>query len=524
MGETKGDEENPDAVNEYLRRFNKRKQTQQEKTSTNYGLNILLGVLFSFTLAVVTLAYFSEMKYLKRTEPHAALDLHEFDEKVTTGAKTNAPTVATSDVNTLIIAPSPATRSLAGVQQFNSEFEVDGCSDNTRKEHWVAHCKALYDGKVYRRGEDGPLVALMESVKPGTHAASLLELSDGTLLYAWFSGKEGLAGVVIVVSRLAPGSDQWTHPQVISAHNGRSNQNPVLFRDPATQTIWLLHTSQEGGKGQGTAFVASLSSADGGLTWTPPEKMTGFRDSGPFVKGKLLLAENGDWLVPMYYTPDGFGAFSTHYSAMLRTSNHGTTWHQSLMSTKGQFLAQPTVVRLNKSHHLLAFFRDRKGQWIFTSLSTDEGATWPLTHTKTRLPNNNSGIQAAVLANGNIVLVFNNLQGFKRFPLSVALSEDEGKTFAYVRDIEKGGATLDPVSPALEQNRYSYPSVIGTADGRIHIGYTYRRETMKYVVIDEAWIRRGGTVGVFKGDTAPIATDETSAPAGDASATGALER
>jgi hypothetical protein len=55
MGETKGDEENPDAVNEYLRRFNKRKQTQQEKTSTNYGLNILLGVLFSFTLAVLIL-------------------------------------------------------------------------------------------------------------------------------------------------------------------------------------------------------------------------------------------------------------------------------------------------------------------------------------------------------------------------------------------------------------------------------------------------------------------------------------
>jgi hypothetical protein len=81
------------------------------------------------------------MKYLKRTEPHAALDLHEFDEKVTTGVKTSAPTVATSDVDTLSIAPSPASRSLAGVQQFNSEFEVDGCSDNRQKEHWVAHCK-----------------------------------------------------------------------------------------------------------------------------------------------------------------------------------------------------------------------------------------------------------------------------------------------------------------------------------------------------------------------------------------------
>ena len=37
---------------------------------------------------------------------------------------------------------------------------------------------------------------------------------------------------------------QWSEPLVVSAHQGRSNQNPVLFRDPADNITWLFHTSQ----------------------------------------------------------------------------------------------------------------------------------------------------------------------------------------------------------------------------------------------------------------------------------------
>jgi hypothetical protein len=40
-----------------------------------------------------------------------------------------------------------------------------------------------------------------------------------------------------------------------------------------------------------------------------------------------------------------------------------------------------------------------------------------------------------MLASGKIVLVFNNLQGLQRFPLSIAISEDAGETWPYVRDL-----------------------------------------------------------------------------------------
>ena len=114
--------------------------------------------------------------------------------------------------------------------------------------------------------------------------------------------------------------------------------------------------------------------------------------------------------------------------------------------------------------------RSRQGK-IVEAWSTDGGATWgPLQ--ATALPNPNSGIDAVTLADGRAVLIYNHTPK-GRSPLNVALSDD-GKTW-------KAGPVLES-----EPGEYSYPAVIQTADGRVHVTYTWKRQKIKHVVLDPA--------------------------------------
>lgn len=126
---------------------------------------------------------------------------------------------------------------------------------------------------------------------------------------------------------------------------------------------------------------------------------------------------------------------------MIASHDRGRTWTlRGQMSKRGEYLAQATVVRMPNGD-LLSFFRsrDKKAPWIFSARSSDDGVTWS-TPARTRLPNNNCGIQATVLTSGALALAFNNQHNKKRrWPLSVGLSYDGGATWPYVRDVESGG-------------------------------------------------------------------------------------
>jgi len=137
---------------------------------------------------------------------------------------------------------------------------------------------------------------------------------------------------------------------------------------------------------------------------------------------------------------------------------------------------------------LVTWMRDRRSQFIYTVKSADDGWTWS-NPKRTRLPNNNSGIQALRLLSGTVAMVFNNHGGGPdRWPITVALSYDGGETWAHVRDLDR-----EPLALA-------YPALTQTPDGLIHIMYSYHRETIKYVAVTEEWIKAGTSRGIFKGD------------------------
>lgn len=368
---------------------------------------------------------------------------------------------------------------------------------------------AQFDGVFRPSGIKGLEEAYLERLFRSSHAANLLKLHNGDLLCFWFSGtREGDSNVAIVMSRLAKGSKQWTKTVEIDHQAGRSFQNPVAFQVPGGR-LWLLHTSQPAGQGQMNAEVLYLTSHDAGRTWTAPQPL--FTQAGSFLRHPPVLISRKVWLLPMYYTPSRTitnGAEADH-SAMKLTSDGGKTWKECEVP-QSNGLVQPSVLRLADGH-FLAFFRSRYADFIYRSTSTD-GCNWTAP-APTHLPNNNSSIQSAMLRDGSLVIAFNNSSAgvtrdkarvSVRKPLSIALSEDGGETWPWVRDIETGGPPGHEnvfQHPRWTPEEYSYPSVLQDAKGKITVAYTYSRQAIKVVRFDEAWIKQGHTEGKFKGDS-----------------------
>ena len=80
--------------------------------------------------------------------------------------------------------------------------------------------------------------------------------------------------------------------------------------------------------------------------------------------------------------------------------------------------------------------------------------------------------------------------GTPRSPMTLAVSEDEGKTWPYIRDLEIGdGYCMTNNSKEKLNREYSYPSIKQGSDGMLHITYTYFRQYIKYVRVSEEWVR-----------------------------------
>ena len=374
---------------------------------------------------------------------------------------------------------------------------------------------APVDGRLRASVTPGLREAYLVPIFPSAHAANLLQLKNGDLLCAWFSGTwEGNSDVAIVMSRLPAGSSAWTKPTVVDHHEGESYQNPVLFEAPDGM-IWLFHTTQGAGEGQANAKVLVAKSTDGGKSWHGPSVL--FDQPGAFVRHPLVVLPDATWMLPMYFTPtkgitDGSQA---HYSLVKLSRDQGRHWEDSRIPKSSGYV-QPSIVRL-KNGKYLAFFRSRYADNIFRSTS-DDGKTWTAPQ-RTQLPNNNASIQAATLADGNVVIAFNNVGSVvsdgkpktgPRKPLSVAMSRDGGETWPEIRDLETGelpaGAAPIPAESKLPgREEFSYASILQTRDGLIHVAYTYRRYTIKHVAFSEDWLSKGSTVGTAKGTASGMA-------------------
>lgn len=306
---------------------------------------------------------------------------------------------------------------------------------------------------------------------PMNHASSVLVLPDGEVLCAWYAGsREGARDVKIYLSRRDTEIGRWSAPRVIADTPNRSEGNPALYLDEQG-TLWLYFVTIHG-LNWAWAKIKVQSSSDAGRTWGPVTVLgPPFPKRGWMTRSHLLRLADGRLLLPLYD--------ERHWrSIFLVSDNNSESWRLSGEIGTRPGNLQPSVVQ-RPDGSLLALMRHHgKPGRIWKSVSADQGQTWSPAELL-ELPNPNAGIDLAQLPNGHLALVFNH-SAQRRTPLSVALSEDGGRTWPFIRDLETA------------PGEYSYPSLAVSADGALHLTYTWKRESVKYAVMNEEWIREGG--------------------------------
>jgi predicted neuraminidase len=300
---------------------------------------------------------------------------------------------------------------------------------------------------------------------PQIHASTIVETPTG-LVAAWFGGTaEKNPDVCIYVSRFIDG--RWT--QSVETANGVQADgtryptwNPVLFQ-PKDAPLMLFYKV---GPSPSIWWGEFKTSADGGKAWSAAQKLP----KGIFgpIKNKPVQLANGDILCPTSNeTETKPSAWAIYFE---RTLDLGKTWTRTELLHDGLKISaiQPSILQLGGGK-LQAIGRTRQGN-IFQINSDDAGKTWGGI-SLTDLPNPNSGTDAITLADGRHLLIYNHTAK-GRSPLNLAVSRD-GKTWEAALVLED--------EPKQE---FSYPAIIQTGDGLVHVTYTWKRQKVKHVVMD----------------------------------------
>lgn len=346
------------------------------------------------------------------------------------------------------------------------------------------------------------------------HASFLCERPDGTLLCAWFGGTmEGKSDISVYMSRLGP--EGWDTPVRMSDDAARSEQNPVLFVDPDNR-LWLFYTAQLGGR-QDEAEIRFRLSTDMGANWSKPKPL--FPELGRFVRQPPIVTDDGRWLLPVFRClkqGDLPWTGEADDAAIMVSTDQGLSWREQVLpGSLG--CVHMNILKLTGSR-MVAFFRSRWADHVYRCISEDAGHTWT-TPEPAGLPNNNSSVQATQLHDGRVALVYNHANrenaegrrvslydeieedtipqadmtpgrafwGAPRAPLSLALSSDGGMTWNKRIDLASSdGFCLSNNSEEQVNRELSYPAILQTRDGTVHVTYTHFRQTIRHMPVPAA--------------------------------------
>jgi predicted neuraminidase len=349
-----------------------------------------------------------------------------------------------------------------------------------------------------------------------THGSSIIQLPNGDLLAAWFqgSGERTADDVHIMGARQKKGTTAWTTPFPMADTKGIPDCNPVLFLNKEGK-LFLFWIAVQANQWQYSLlrFRTSVNfQAEGAPLWDWQDDILLKPDDSFATEVIKKLKEAGD-------TPAGWAAYAPKYDDMIIeaskdkmkrsfgwmtrihpitltngrillplysdglnmslvaiSDDNGTTWRPSLPIV-GRGPIQPALA-VRKSGEVVAILRDSgdaPGR-VWMSTSNDHGESWSLAK-KTEIPNEAS-VEIHALNDGTWVYFGNDISD-GRYQLSLYLSNDEGNSWHKKEVIE--------FSPDRKAS-FSYPCLIQTADGMIHISYSHsvgsKKESIKHIVVD----------------------------------------
>ena len=321
-----------------------------------------------------------------------------------------------------------------------------------------------------------------EAPGPYKHPACIGELDNGDLLLVYYGGEgEYAVDTKVYGSRRKSGEKSWSPPQIIADTPFRSEGNAVVWQAP-DGIVWLYYVVRYGDTWSSSRIQAKIS-RDRGQTWSDPQVVAW--QEGMMVRNRPIVLADGCYLLPVYHETGSdievVGADST--SLFLRYDPKTHQWSESNRIGYRLGCLQPAVAALS-DEHLVCYCRrgggygPRSDGYLVRSESTDGGRTWA-PGKDSQFPNPNSAVDFIKLANGHLLLVYNDSM-VDRTPLSLAISTDGDKSYPHRRNLMTG------------DDDFAYPIALQGKDGRIYVVFTSQERTqINLAVLDETWVLAG---------------------------------
>jgi predicted neuraminidase len=358
------------------------------------------------------------------------------------------------------------------------------------------------------------------SSNPGqaVHAPSIVELKDGNLRAVWFSGsREGAGDVTVQTAVMNLAKQRWEAEtsllnrvqleRALSRYVKKIG-NPVIARAPdGSLHLWVVNVSLGGWAGSSITWARSV---DEGASWSNPKRLvtSPFLNISTLVKGAPVAMADGSVSLPVYHE------FITKFGEVLHLNAQGQVIDKTRIP--GSRTSLQPVVLVASPLEATAYMRAGQGGKVVASSTLDAGKTWAQA-SAINLPNPDSALAGLVSSGGDKWLALNptaaGRQSLALFKANNAGSfeaakplfiEGSGGALASLsmsehaallsRELKAQGISDTDiqayVASAARQlcgikktcvQEFSYPFLLQTRDGSLHLVYTWHRSRIKHI-------------------------------------------